>query len=50
MSMSAAKPNSVVEALAAMVDIDVRTARAMASAASGTRSRSAAKACSRKMA
>ena len=50
MNASAAKPKSVVVALAAMVPADERTARAMASSMLPPRRRSAAKACNRKMA
>ena len=50
MNASAAEPNSVVTALAAMVDSDLRMAAAMACSTFGVRWRSAANACSRKMA
>ena len=50
MNARAAKPNSVVTALAAMVDSDLRIAKAMARSTLGVRRRSAANACSRKMA
>ncbi len=50
MNARAAKPNNVVTALAAMVPIDLRMARAIACSASAHSSRSSAKACRRKMA
>ena len=50
MNASAAKPNSVVVALAAMVDSERRIAQAMACSTSAVRCRSAANAWSRKMA